>query len=313
MTGIWTMGELLAEIMRPRRDMTLGEVGPFMGPYPSGAAGIFIDTVAQLGHPAGIVSGVGDDAFGHAIVDRLRRDGVRTDHVDVHPGRSTGVAFITYASDGSRSFIYHWAGTPAVMSRAPREEDIPDAAFFHVMGCSLMPDDRFREEVLTAVERFAAKGARITFDPNIRAELLAGRSVEAIAGPVLRRCSILLPGVAELLMLAGEDDVEAAVAALRARYGVETVVLKRGARGCTVFPGDGAPFDVPAFQVQEVDPTGAGDSFDAGFLVGLLEGRDLAGAARLAAAAGALNASVFGPMGGRIDRQAAAAMMGEPA
>jgi sugar/nucleoside kinase (ribokinase family) len=66
---------------------------------------------------------------------------------------------------------------------------------------------------------------------------------------------------------------------------------------------------VPAFRVREVDPTGAGDCFDAGFLCGLLEGRDLHQSARIAAAAGALNARAFGPMEGRISPQAVASLL----
>jgi sugar/nucleoside kinase (ribokinase family) len=311
MTGIWTMGELLAEIMRPRKDMGLGEVGEFLGPFPSGAPGIFIDTVARLGHIGAIVSGVGDDAFGHAIVERLRRDGVRTDLVGIHADRATGVAFVTVASDGARAYIFHWAGTPAVMARAPKASQVAGASFFHVMGCSLMADDAFREQVFAAVELFAGLGARITFDPNIRTELLAGRGVESIVGPVLRRCSILFPGEQELLVLAGERDVDAAVAAMFARYPLEMVVVKHGPRGCSVHDRDGR-VDVPPFAVAEVDPIGAGDAFDAGFLCGLLEGRDVVLAARIAAAAGALNASAFGPMEGPISRERVATLMGEP-
>ena len=50
MCEIWTMGEMLVEIMRPRSDMELFEAGEFVGPFPSGAPAIFIDTVARLGH-----------------------------------------------------------------------------------------------------------------------------------------------------------------------------------------------------------------------------------------------------------------------
>jgi sugar/nucleoside kinase (ribokinase family) len=61
--------------------------------------------------------------------------------------------------------------------------------------------------------------------------------------------------------------------------------------------------DIPAYQVVEVDPTGAGDCFDAGFLCGLLEGRPLEECGKIAAAAGALNASAFGPMEGKISKE----------
>jgi sugar/nucleoside kinase (ribokinase family) len=76
MTGIWTMGEILVEIMRPRPEMALDQPGEFLGPFPSGAPAIFIDTVARLGHPAGMIGGAGADDFGACVLGRLERDGV---------------------------------------------------------------------------------------------------------------------------------------------------------------------------------------------------------------------------------------------
>ncbi len=190
------MGELLVEIMRPRAGMTLYEIETFLGPFPSGAPGIFIDTVARLGHSASIIGAVGGDEFGQCIIDRFRRDGVATEFVEILPDKATGVAFVTYFEDGSRKFIFHWDGTPAVMAGVPDRNRIKESPprFFHLMGCSLMANEDFRRRVYEAVEMFAAEGARITFDPNIRFELLKGRTVEEIAGPVLRRSSILFPG-----------------------------------------------------------------------------------------------------------------------
>jgi len=306
---IWTMGELLVEVMRPRPGMSLALPGEFLGPFPSGAAGIFIDTVARLGHSSAIISGVGDDDFGRCILDRLRKDGVGVELVEVFPNRSTGVAFVMYERDGSRKFIYHWDGTPAVMARTPDPSQIGPARFFHIMGCSLMANDGFRERVVQTMGLFAAGGARISFDPNIRFELLAGRAVEDIAGPVLRRCSVLFPGERELAILSGERDIEHGVEALMSRYPLELLVLKRGSRGCTIFTRDGR-MDVPSFPIQEVDPTGAGDCFDAGFLCGQLEGKDPRESARLAAAVGAINAQAFGPMEGKIDSSSVAALLG---
>jgi sugar/nucleoside kinase (ribokinase family) len=310
MAEIWTMGELLVEIMRPRAGMSLYEPGEFRGPFPSGAAGIFIDTVARLGHSATIISGVGEDDFGRCILDRFKQDGVDTDFVEVFANRSTGVAFVTYFKDGSRRFIFHWDGTPAVMAGVPAVERIQGSSpkFFHLMGCSLMPNDDFRQRIFQTVELFAGQGARITLDPNIRFELLADRSVEDIVGPVLRHCSILFPGENELLILSGQTGLQNAVAELFGRYPLEVIVLKRGARGCTLYTPQGRE-DVPAFEIDELDPTGAGDCFDAGFLCGQLEGRNLIESARLAAAVGALNAQAFGPMEGEITEQSIGALL----
>jgi sugar/nucleoside kinase (ribokinase family) len=300
-TEIWTMGELLVEVMRPEPDLPLGRPGPFVGPYPSGAPGIFIDAVARLGHRGGIVSGVGDDEFGRLITGRLAADGVRIDQVLVVPGRSTGVAFIAYTGDGSRTYIFHWAGTPAVMAPVPPADLSEGARFLHVMGCSLMADRVFAERIVETVERFAGRGARISLDPNVRIELLADGRLDGLLEPVLRASSVLLPGDSELRQLSGEDDLDAAAANLMRRYGTELLVVKLGRRGCAVFT-DARRIDIPAFAISEVDPTGAGDCFDAGFLCGLVEGLPPEDAARLAAAAGALAATALGPMEGPVDR-----------
>ena len=79
--------------------------------------------------------------------------------------------------------------------------------------------------------------------------------------------------------------------------GVKVVVLKLGDRGCRVFSAEGA-LDVPGFKVRAVDPTGAGDCFDAGFVSGYLDNLPLYEAARIANAMGALAASRMGPMEG---------------
>jgi len=90
------MGEMLVEIMRPKAGMQLFEPGEFVGPFPSGAPTIFIDTVARLKHSAGIFGGVGKDDFGKNILDRLKKDGVNTDYVFESENESTAVAFVTY-------------------------------------------------------------------------------------------------------------------------------------------------------------------------------------------------------------------------
>lgn len=299
MAQIWTMGEMLVEIMRPRAGMPLGKAAQFLGPYPSGAPAIFIDTVARLGHSAGIISGVGEDDFGRCLLDRLHQDGVDTRLVERVPGRSTAVAFVTYFGDGSRNFIFHIDGTPAVMATAPQKYQINEAAFFHVMGCSLMANEQFRLEIIKAVERSSAAGARISFDPNLRPELLGGRSLAEVIGPVLLRSAVLLPGEAELRLLGGAPSIQACVRSLFENPKLEIIVLKRGKAGATIYTRE-QTFDVPAFPVKEVDPTGAGDCFDAAFLCGLLDGKPLQDCGRIAAAAGSLNAAAFGPMEGKI-------------
>ena len=296
---IWIMGEVLVEIMRPQVGVSLNEMGEFLGPFPSGAPAIFIDTVARLGHPAGIIGGVADDDFGRCLLDRLSADGVDVRYVERIPYMATAVAFVTYFDDGSRKFIYHIDGTPAVMPTFPHNIDIETPKFFHVMGCSLMANDQFREEIFKAVEYFHERGTRISFDPNIRPELLGDRDLMDVIGPVLKNTALLFPGEAELKLLSGHQDINLAVEVLFGNPVLEMIILKQGKAGATVFTREKS-YVTQAYSVQEVDPTGAGDCFDAGFLSGLLEGKSIEDCGRIAAAAGALNAAAFGPMEGVI-------------
>ena len=300
MVEILTMGEMLVEIMRPEAGMPLFEVGEFIGPFPSGAPAIFIDTAARLGHIAGIIGGVAEDDFGRCLLDRLKSDGVDLSHVRVFPHHATAVAFVTYFEDGSRKFIFHIDGTPAVMAGFSATPEVP--AFFHVMGCSLMANDRFRAEIFKAVEHFHRLGARISFDPNIRPELLGEKDLLEVIGPVLERAAVLFPGLVELELLTGLSDHEQSIRRLFETPVLELIVLKRGRQGASLYSRQQA-IHTPAYAVQEVDPTGAGDCFDAAFLCGLLEGRPLAECGQMAAAAGALNAAAFGPMEGQISPQ----------
>lgn len=95
MAEIWTMGEMIVEIMREKENEPLDKAGVFRGPYPSGAPAIFIDTVARLGHKGGIIGGVGKDDFGKCLLDRLKSDGVDVSHVIENPKKATGCAIVT--------------------------------------------------------------------------------------------------------------------------------------------------------------------------------------------------------------------------
>jgi sugar/nucleoside kinase (ribokinase family) len=302
------MGEMLVEIMRPQPGIPLYEAGEFSGPYPSGAPAIFIDTAARLGHPTGIIGGVGDDDFGRCLLDRLQADGVDCSHVLRAQRGSTGVAFVTYFEDGSRQFIFHIDGTPAVMAESTSAEEINNPAFFHIMGCSLMVNKAFRMNILGTMESFHAQGAKISFDPNIRTELLGERKIEDLVSPVMERCSVLLPGVAELALLSGVSGIENGVQQVFDTWPVEIIVVKQGKQGSSIYTRT-SEVQVPAFQVDEVDPTGAGDCFDAAFLCGLLENLPLETCGMMASAAGALNAAAFGPMEGSISPQTIEAVM----
>ncbi|MDA3957641.1 sugar kinase [Oceanispirochaeta sp.] len=301
MARIYTIGEILVEIMRDSVDSPLNQTGNFLGPYPSGAPAIFISTVSQLNHEAKIWGGVAKDKFGELLIDRLESDGVDCSNITVSGKGATAVAFVSYSSDGSREFIYHIDGTPAGDVKFDESgQTVPD--YFHVMGCSLMVNDSLQENICRAVEWAGSKGARISFDPNLRPELLGDKNLYDVVGPVIDQTSIFLPGVDELLMFSDSSDVDEAVKDVFSKYPkMEIIHLKKGKCGSTIYTRD-KQVDIPIYPIERVleivDPTGAGDSFDAAFLCGLAEDMSLEDAGNYASKAGAINSTVYGPMGG---------------
>ena len=301
MAEILTMGELLVEIMRPREDVPLYDMDHFRGPFPSGAPGIFISTAARLGHSAAIISGVGADDFGENIMCRLKKDGVDVSRVLVSDKGNTGVAFVTYFADGERKFLFYMDNSPCVMAKAPETlEGLEDVKYMHIMGCALMSNVDFAHEIVKTVDMMKAQGAKISFDPNVRLEMMRDPAVLKILQDVFKKSAILMPGVSELKMLSGEEELEKAVEKAFENPELELLVLKNGSKGSRVYTKDGLQVEMNIYKVKQEDATGAGDSYDAAFICGLAEGKSLEEAAQMGAAAGALNAAAFGPMEGKI-------------
>ena len=301
MAEIVTMGELLCEIMRPAENVELYENGYFRGPFPSGAPGIFISTAARLGCSTCIIAGVGNDDFGKNILDRLKRDGVDVSRVLKSDKGSTGVAFVTYYSDGERKFIFHVDGTPAIEPKAPENlKGLEDTRYFHIMGCSLMSSLVFGKEIVKTMNMFAEQGTKISFDPNIRMEMLHDPAAMNLVQEVFRNSSVFMPGVSELKQFTGKDNIEDAVKTAFENEKLELLVLKNGSKGSRIYNREGLVETMGVYKIEQEDATGAGDSFDAAFICGLVQGRSLKEAAEMGAAAGALNAAAFGPMEGEI-------------
>jgi sugar/nucleoside kinase (ribokinase family) len=118
-----------------------------------------------------------------------------------------------------------------------------------------------------------------------------------LLGPCLPFVDYFVPSLAEAQALTGLDDPRAVGAALL-DCGVKTVALKMAAEGCLVMTSGGDAIHMPAYKVDVVDATGAGDAFAAGFIAGVWQGWTLEQTARLANAVGALCVTGVGATGG---------------
>jgi sugar/nucleoside kinase (ribokinase family) len=294
---IAVIGEIVVEIVATSRGTGFREPLDLVGPYPSGAPAIFADQAARLGQPCAIIGAVGDDDFGRVNLDRLAADGVDITGIAIDPDRPTGSAFVRYRPDGARDFVYNIRH--AACGQLPCTEAaaavLAGAHHLHVMGSSLSTD-AFIAANLEAASAVKGRGGTISFDPNLRKEMLDAPGTREAMTRILAMTDLFLPSGEELLHLTGASDEGAAVAALLDR-GVEAVVHKLGEQGVRFHDATGTQF-CPAFRVEEVDPTGAGDCFGGAFTALWLRGTETGRALTIAAAAGALAVTKRGPMEG---------------
>jgi tagatose kinase len=297
MKSILAIGEILVEIMATDKGDGFREPIRLVGPFPSGAPAIFIDQAAKFGQPAAIIGCVGNDDFGRVNLDRLRRDGVDVEGVRIDPEMATGSAFVRYRPDGSRAFVYnikHSASGAIVLDEAARAV-LDRSDHLHVMGTALF-SPRIVEVVLGAAEAIKARGGTISFDPNLRPEMLNLPGLREACETLFGRCDVFLPSGVELYLFTNAREEKAAVAEILGR-GIRAIVHKRGADGASFFDS-GTRFAQAGFKVEEVDPTGAGDCFGATFVSCWLRDMPAARCLAYAAASGALAVTRQGPMEG---------------
>lgn len=228
------------------------------------SSAILAHNLSALGSQVGFVTKVGDDAFGDLAVRRLRERGVDMDSIT--QGAKSGVTVIL--PHGVRRHILTYPGTISEL----RFEDLDlnylaSARHFHMSSLFLQRD--LLPDVPELFRRMKSAGLTTSLDTNDDPDDRWDSGIKEIFPFV----DILLPNEREAKKLSSTDDLEAALHQLAQK--VKTVVVKKGAAGAVAIQ-DGRRFDSPNVPVTVIDPVGAGDSFDAGFLHQFLLGADLA-------------------------------------
>ncbi|MBM7044862.1 MULTISPECIES: sugar kinase [Rhizobium] len=297
MKKLVSAGEIVVEIMADRVDQSLAEPGLLHGPFPSGAPAIFIAQAARLGQPAGLISAVGDDDFGHLNIDRLRDWGADVSAIAIHKGQATGTAFVSYRADGSRHFVFNIKNSAAGSIEIDEGAAalLAGADHFHVMGSSLF-SERATSVILAGIEMVKRKGGTVSFDPNIRKEMIELPGMREALTKVLMLTDIFLPSGEELFIFTDAADEASAITEMLAR-GISAVIVKKGSAGAVYYDRH-RQVAAQGFPVTEIDPTGAGDCFGAGFVSLWLRGAHPEDALRIACACGALAVTRKGPMEG---------------
>ncbi len=259
------------------------------GGYAMGYAGDTFNTawyarrVAGPGIEVAYMTAIGDDAASHGLAEFIRASGV-TPEITVRPDRTIGLYLITL-SEGERSFSY-WRSASAARTLADDLEELPgvgrgDMVSFSGITLAILPEDG-RERLLAAVARAKAHGTRVAFDPNLRPRLWPDADE-------MRRWIMEAAAVSDIVLPSFEDETAAFgdatpsdTAQRYARAGAALVVVKNGPGPVILHGAEDLPEIIPSAPPCVVDTTAAGDSFNARFLIGLLEGETPGAAARAA-------------------------------
>lgn len=227
--------------------------------FGGGVTANYVVSTTRLGIPSGFIGAVGDDAPGHFLVEDLIQEGVDTKFLQIKKGMSSPVNFIfVIKSTGEKTIIQ----SPHMQTTKLSQEDLTENMF---QGAKLLHTTAIHPELtLKALELAKEEGLMISLDLESQ---IALRGLKALR-PILLNVDVLLPNkMGAMILTKKTTPVEAAREFIQ--MGVETVVITLGQEGAVAISKN-ALVKAPAFSVQSIDTTGAGDAFCGGFSFGFM-------------------------------------------
>lgn len=269
MFDVTALGELLIDFT-PAGISTQGNI--CFERNPGGAPANVLACISKLGGKTAFIGKVGNDMFGHYLAGILKQYNIDTTGLKFSTQANTTLAFVQLDQTGDRSFsFYRNPGADTMLD--PSEIDyklIRDSRVFHLGSLSLT-DEPSRSATLAALKSAKENACIISYDPNLRPALWKSlqQASEEICS-VLGFADILKISEEELEFITGKTDLKKGSFELYDRYGIQVILVTRGAKGC-YFRLKEETGSAPAFTGHAVvDTTGAGDAFLGGFLFSFL-------------------------------------------
>ena len=250
--------------------------------------------MSRLGMQAVALSYVGSDQWGNMLRERYRDQGLNADHLVTHPEGPTSTTAVLIDESGERSFA-HCVGAPERLDRKFFIErlDLFAKSRMMLLGYySLMPG--LEADLADVFAEIRQRGCLTALDAAGD-----GGSMEPLR-EILPHLDVYVPSHAEASNQTGKTDPREIISVFREHGAIGLLGVKLGSQGALLQTASGSWIEVPAVQAPApvVDTTGAGDSFYAGLLTGLLRDMNEADAGRLAAACGACCVTGLGATGG---------------
>jgi fructokinase len=263
------LGELLIDFVSVEKDVSLADLPDFTGAAGGAPANVAVG-LSRLGVTAGFIGKIGRDPFGEFLRRTLDSENVDTELLRVSEGARTTLAFVANRSDGHKDICFY--RNPGADTLLTAEEVSPiylrSAQLFHFGSVSLSKSPA-REATVHAAILARKAGLLVSYDPNWRPTLwpdpheARGRIWEALKFAHVVHCA-----EEEWEFMTGTADLEVGARRIL-EAGPRLLVVTLGGRGCYYDDGENRG-EVPGFEVDAVDPLGAGDAFVAALLSQLL-------------------------------------------
>lgn len=247
--------------------------------------------LSRLGHGVSYITQLGNDPFGEYIFDCIENEiNIDKKYIKKTDNYSTGFYMKSKVSKGDPSIFYYRKNSAAsnIDLDFIKKIDLSNYKYLHITGITPAISEKMRDNVFTLIEKAKENGLKISFDPNIRESLWSSK-IEMIEtlNKIAYSSDYIIPNVKEGKILTGKNNPED-IANFYIEKGVKNVIVKLGEVGCYIRSNDTSEY-LQGFKVSNVvDTVGAGDAFVAGFLSGLLSGKDLVESSSIGNAMGAI-------------------------
>lgn len=255
--------------------------------------------LAKMDMEVGFIGRIGQDALAHKILDDLQDAGVDCTHVQVDPKVNTGMVFITVTADGERTMFSARGANVFTDAHAINPQYFTNCRWIHLSGYSFLSYHQY-QTMMTALdlaENFP--NTRVSLDVGTEPATHATAQILAL----LPRLDVIFPNEIELSLLSQGRAVNEALDYLLDDQKAHAVVAKRGSQGSILGVGN-TRLSLPAIRIEVKDTTGAGDSFNAGVVLGRLVGLSWGASVALGNVLGGLATSEEGAAAHSINKKA---------
>jgi fructokinase len=296
---VLAIGEILVDFISMEEADTLRDAQTFRKFQGGSPANIAVN-VAKLGGISAVIAKTGIGAFGTFLKGELQHAGVITRYMIMDHLVHTSFIFVSQ-TPGTPDFEASRNGDYKLSPAEVSEEAIEQSRVVHASTFALSRSP-LREAVIHTFEKAKTCGKIISFDPNYSQQIWPNhKEAQEILPQVMAFADITKPSLDDCHRFFGSAEKPETYIERFHEMGPQYVVLTMGAEGMLASDGGNIAY-IPARDIQVVDATGAGDSFWAGFLVALLDGRSLSECTLFAREIVELKLANLGPLPDQIDR-----------